>query len=142
KHFASTVQVAHDAHKRRLARWSSDTVLTIWDRDSDGKFKKTTDWRVHGGPVQRIAWAHPKFGSLFAVSTKYKVQIFAELRRRSYAGELGELGWYRKACITDSEVDITDIAFAPRRLGLILATLSVEGFVRIYENMDGIDRSQ
>jgi len=39
----------------------------------------------------------------------------------------------------DSRGTVQDIAFAPHHLGLKLATLSVDGILRIYEAMDVIN---
>lgn len=48
----------------------------------------------------------------------------------------------RKAYLTDSRANVTDIAFAPRHLGLMLATVSAQGIVRVYEAADVMDLSR
>jgi WD40 repeat protein len=42
----------------------------------------------------------------------------------------------------DSRTSVTDIKFAPKSLGLLLATCSADGVVRIYEAPDVMNLSQ
>ncbi|VDM66273.1 unnamed protein product [Strongylus vulgaris] len=153
-------QVAFDHHGRRLATCSSDMTLSVWDRTPDGSWVKAASWKVHGGAVWRVVWAHPEFGQLLATcSYDRSVHIWEEIR--SAPGAEGRKGarWVRKAYLTDSRANVTDIAFAPRHLGLMLvsckvliewlllnsyfqATVSAQGIVRIYEAADVMDLSR
>ncbi|WKY01407.1 hypothetical protein Q1695_015421 [Nippostrongylus brasiliensis] len=135
--------VAFDHHGRRLATCSSDMTLSVWDRAPDGSWAKAASWKVHGGAVWRVVWAHPEFGQLLATcSYDRSVHIWEEIR--SGPGAEGRKGarWVRKAYLTDSRANVTDIAFAPRHLGLMLATVSAQGIVRIYEAADVMDLSR
>ncbi|KAE9420053.1 hypothetical protein Angca_005685, partial [Angiostrongylus cantonensis] len=135
--------VAFDHHGRRLATCSSDMTLSVWDRCPDGSWKKAASWKVHGGAVWRVVWAHPEFGQLLATcSYDRSVHIWEEIRNYP-SGEDHKGGrWVRKAYLTDSRANVTDIGFAPRHLGLILATVSAQGIVRIYEAADVMDLSR
>ncbi|CAJ0598252.1 unnamed protein product [Cylicocyclus nassatus] len=136
-------QVAFDHHGRRLATCSSDMTLSVWDRTPEGTWIKAASWKVHGGAVWRVVWAHPEFGQLLATcSYDRSVHIWEEIR--SAPGAEGRKGarWVRKAYLTDSRANVTDIAFAPRHLGLMLATVSAQGVVRIYEAADVMDLSR
>ncbi|PIO56097.1 WD domain, G-beta repeat protein, partial [Teladorsagia circumcincta] len=118
-------------------------TLSVWDRGSDGTWTKAASWKVHGGAVWRVVWAHPEFGQLLATcSYDRSVHIWEEIR--SGPGAEGRKGarWVRKAYLTDSRANVTDIAFAPRHLGLMLATVSAQGVVRIYEAADVMDLSR
>uniref|UniRef100_A0A0K0CXV1 WD_REPEATS_REGION domain-containing protein n=1 Tax=Angiostrongylus cantonensis TaxID=6313 RepID=A0A0K0CXV1_ANGCA len=99
--------------------------------------------QVHGGAVWRVVWAHPEFGQLLATcSYDRSVHIWEEIRNYP-SGEDHKGGrWVRKAYLTDSRANVTDIGFAPRHLGLILATVSAQGIVRIYEAADVMDLSR
>jgi nucleoporin SEH1 len=44
--------------------------------------------------------------------------------------------WQKKSQLTDSRKAVNDVKFAPRHLGLMLATASADGIVRIYEAND------
>jgi hypothetical protein len=44
--------------------------------------------------------------------------------------------WLKKTQLTDSKKSVNDVKFAPRHLGLKLASASGDGMVRIYEAND------
>lgn len=44
--------------------------------------------------------------------------------------------WQRKVQLSDSKKGVKDVKFAPKHLGLKVATASAEGIVRIYEATD------
>lgn len=44
--------------------------------------------------------------------------------------------WVKKAQLSDSKKAVVDVKFAPRHLGLKIASASAEGIVRIYEATD------
>lgn len=49
--------------------------------------------------------------------------------------------WVRRTNMVDSRTSVTDVKFAPRQLGLQLATSSSDGVVRIYEAPDVMNLS-
>lgn len=50
--------------------------------------------------------------------------------------------WVKRTTLVDSRTSVTDVKFAPKTLGLILATCSADGFVRIYEAPDVMNLTQ
>ena len=44
--------------------------------------------------------------------------------------------------LVDSRTSVTDVKFAPRHMGLMLATCSADGTVRIYEATDVMNLSE
>lgn len=48
-------------------------------------------------------------------------------------GERGLRHWVRRTNLVDSRTSVTDVKFAPKHLGLVLATCSADGIIRIYE---------
>lgn len=50
--------------------------------------------------------------------------------------------WVRRTNLVDSRTSVTDVKFAPKSLGLLLATCSTDGVVRIYEAPDVMNLSQ
>ena len=48
----------------------------------------------------------------------------------------------KRASLVDSRTSVTDIKFGPRHLGLLLATCSADGTVRIYEAPDVMNLGQ
>lgn len=50
--------------------------------------------------------------------------------------------WVRRTNLVDSRKSVTDVKFAPKTLGLLLATCSEDGVIRIYEAPDVMNLSQ
>ncbi len=50
--------------------------------------------------------------------------------------------WIKRASLVDSRTSVTDVQFAPRHLGLMLATCSSDGLVRVYEAADVMNLAQ
>lgn len=57
-------------------------------------------------------------------------------------GEKSQSQWVKKISLVDSRTPVTDVKFAPKHLGLQLATCSADGVVRIYEAIDVMNLSQ
>jgi len=78
-----------------------------------------------------VAWAHPEFGQIIASCgfDRY-VRIWEEVEG------VENNKWQQRAPIPDFTDTIQDIKFAPRKMGLILAAASDDGFVRIFEATD------
>ena len=50
--------------------------------------------------------------------------------------------WVKRTSLVDSRTSVTDVKFAPRHLGLMLATCSADGIVRVYEATDIMNLSE
>lgn len=48
----------------------------------------------------------------------------------------------KRTTLVDSRTSVTDVKFAPKHMGLVLATCSADGVVRIYEAPDVMNLSQ
>lgn len=62
-------------------------------------------------------------------------------------GERNESGalsrhWVRRANLVDSRTSVTDVKFGPKIYGLILATCSADGVMRIYEAPNAMNLAQ
>uniref|UniRef100_A0A0N5ATL6 WD_REPEATS_REGION domain-containing protein n=1 Tax=Syphacia muris TaxID=451379 RepID=A0A0N5ATL6_9BILA len=144
--------VAFDFHGRRLATVSSDSVICIWDVTPNGSCTKSACWKSHGGPIWKVQWAHPEFGQILATcSFDRHVTIWEETAKtdmddtlRGKPGERFEKRQWRKAgFLVDTFRDsVTDIKFAPRHFGLMIATCSAQGILRTYEAPDIMNLSQ
>ncbi|ELT96850.1 hypothetical protein CAPTEDRAFT_157718 [Capitella teleta] len=130
--------VAYDFHGRRMATCSSDQHVKIWDL-VDGEWRCSARYKVHVGSVWRVNWAHPEFGQVIATcSFDRTTAVWEEL-----PGDAGEKGqWVKRGNLVDSRTSVTDVEFAPKHLGLQLATCSADGVVRIYEAPDVMNLSQ
>lgn len=59
-----------------------------------------------------------------------------------HSGERNQSHWVKKSNLVDSRTSVTDVKFAPKHLGLLLATSSSDGIVRIYEAPDIMNLGQ
>lgn len=130
-----------------------------------GNNSNTNEWQAHRGPVHKISWAHPEFGQLLATAGADHAVVIWEEREGGFkslatperspdgfldtnatttntggtsAGGEGAASsrWVNKATLSDARRAVTAVEFAPRHLGLRLASGSADGVVRIYEALD------
>ncbi|XP_013396753.1 nucleoporin SEH1 isoform X1 [Lingula anatina] len=133
--------VAFDFHGRRMATCSSDQNVKVWDLGEDGHWTCTANWKTHSGSVWKVTWAHPEFGQVIATcSFDRTAAVWEELVGEST--EHGQKNWVKRTSLVDSRTSVTDVQFAPKHLGLQLATCSADGIVRIYEAPDVMNLSQ
>lgn len=124
--------ISYDYYGKRLATCSSDQKIKVFDQAENGEWLLTTEWKAHCGSVWKLAWAHPEFGQIIASCSFDKTVIIWE----EAEDEKGNKKWISRATLVDSRESVTDIKFAPRHVGLKLATCSADGYVRIYEAID------
>lgn len=98
-----------------------DYSVQIWDI-TDGQQKLIGQLKGHEGPVWKVCWAHPKFGSVLATcSYDMKVIVWKEVS-----------GQWQKAYVDSSHTaSVNDIDFGPWELGLRLACASSDGTVSV-----------
>mmetsp|Transcript_14682 Transcript_14682/g.31735 ORF Transcript_14682/g.31735 Transcript_14682/m.31735 type:complete len:374 (-) Transcript_14682:78-1199(-) len=98
-----------------------DFSVHIWDV-TEGQQKPIAQLKGHEGPVWKVAWAHPKFGSLLATcSYDMKVIIWKEVN-----------GQWTKAYVDSSHTaSVNEIEFCPFEHGLRLACASSDGMVSV-----------
>lgn len=123
--------IALDYYGNRMATCSSDQSVKIWNW-SEGKWTCSGKWKTHAASVWKVTWAHPLFGQLIATASFDRTAAVWE----EIVHEGGGTHWVKRATFIDSRTSVTDVKFAPKQLGLQLATASADGVVRIYENID------
>lgn len=133
--------VAYDFYGRRMATCSSDQKVKVWDQDEAGNWTCSASWKSHYGSVWKVNWAHPEFGQVIATcSFDRTAAVWEEIVGEKSSGGLNH--WVKKTSLVDSRTSVTDVKFGPKHLGLILATCSADGTVRIYEAQDVMNLSQ
>ena len=111
--------VAYDFFGRRVAVCSSDQSIKIYD-DS----KLTAEWKAHSGSIWRIVWAHPEFGQVLAsCSFDRSVKVWEEVSDAEDA-RTGSV-WHLQKELRDAADSLHDVAFAPKHVGLLLASCSL-----------------
>lgn len=140
--------VAYDYFGHRLATASSDQTVKIWDYDQETKkWICTASWKCHFGSVWKVTWAHPEFSQVIATcSFDRTAAIWEEIvgsdQTQGSQSDDSKSHWVKKASLVDSRTSVTDVKFSPRHLGLLLATCSADGTVRIYEALDVMNLGQ
>jgi len=128
--------ISYDYYGKRIATCSSDQQIKIWDWGVNNTWQCTAKWKAHLGSVWKVAWAHPEFGQILASCSVDRTICIWEEPKEGEVDDKGERKWHKRAELLDSRDSVSDIKFAPKHLGLKLATCSADGFVRIYEAID------
>jgi len=136
--------ISFDWYGNRIATCSSDRKVKIFYKIGATQWKKIYEFTAHDAEVRKVKWAHPDFGSIIATCSYDKSVIIWEEPKLNYTLVNGVLqpkenennSWIYKTKLLDSKESIEDIKFAPRFMGLMLATASAEGIFRIYEAPD------
>ncbi|XP_045193806.1 nucleoporin SEH1-like isoform X4 [Mercenaria mercenaria] len=134
--------VSYDFHGRRMATCSSDQTVKIWDQGEDGEWTCSASWKTHSGSVWRVTWAHPEYGQVVATCSFDRTAAVWEEMVGEVRSDGQHRSWIKRASLVDSRTSVTDVKFAPKHLGLQLATCSTDGIVRIYEAPDVMNLSQ
>jgi len=124
----------YDFYGKRLATCSSDQTLKIWRKDSGKDMALwTLDHEIkhrHRGSIQRLCWAHPKFGDIIATcASDYHVHLFV-----SSGSEFSFMTQLSKA-----KDIVRDVQFAPEHYHLTLGAASADGTIQIWESQDITD---
>lgn len=128
--------VSYDFYGLRFATCSSDQTIKVWDKNENDEWSVSTSWKAHSASVWRLCWSHPEFGQILAsCSFDRTVAVWEETLTEKSPSPTVALSrrWVRRAILVDSRTNVTDCKFAPKNLGLVLATTSSDGFIRIYE---------
>lgn len=113
-----------DYYGKRVAAASGDHTVHVWDV-TDGQQKPAGQLRGHEGPVWKVSWAHPKFGSLIATcGYDMKVIIWKEVPAYS-------TNWQIAYMDTSHNASVNDVQFCPWEHGLRVACASSDGMVSV-----------
>lgn len=120
----------------------------MWSNNTNGEWICEAELEGHKGAVWKLAWAHPEFGQILA-SCSFDQQVLIWEEQDSPASQPGAQNgnlngeqqsrqgtWHQAARLKDGRESVTDIKFAPRHLGLQVATCSSDGHVRIFTAED------
>ncbi|XP_018021017.1 nucleoporin SEH1 [Hyalella azteca] len=133
--------IAFDFYGRRMATCSSDQLVKIWNLDDDGNWVLDSTLKSPSGAVWKVTWAHPEFGQIIATcsfdrsATIYEDSI-------SDKGHGMKRSWIKRCPLVDARSSVTDVKFAPKSMGLVLAVCCADGLVRLYEAYDIMNLSQ
>ncbi|QLG73421.1 hypothetical protein HG535_0E05050 [Zygotorulaspora mrakii] len=115
-----------DYYGKRLATCSSDKTIKIFEVEGENH-KLVETLSGHEGPIWRVDWAHPKFGTILA-SCSYdgKVLIWKE--------ENGK--WAQIAVHAVHSASVNSVQWAPHEYGALILAASSDGKVSVVEFKD------
>lgn len=111
-----------DYYGKRMATASGDHSVHIFDL-SDGQQRPAGELKAHEGPVWKVAWAHPRFGSILA-SCSYDMKIIVWKEAQPSQWQIAYMDQTHVASVNDVE-------FSPWENGLRLAAASSDGTVSV-----------
>lgn len=145
KHGDIVTDISFDFYGTRFATCSIDKSIKVWTKlnksngdQNDDTWIPYTIQRTHQDSIWRVSWSHPEFGQLIASCSEDRTVCIWE-EQESVANssiDTSKERWIKKATLQDSKRAVNDVKFAPRHLGLKVATASADGLVRIYEATD------
>ncbi|KZT53860.1 WD40 repeat-like protein [Calocera cornea HHB12733] len=110
-------------------------------RDRDGNVGSSGGWelddefKAHDAPLTRICFAHPAYGPLLATAAFDRtVKIWEDVPSR--AANSQRTRWVERKVLPDLGASQRSLEFAPEALGLKLAGVGADGWVRIWECLD------
>ncbi|KAH3686832.1 hypothetical protein WICPIJ_002199 [Wickerhamomyces pijperi] len=130
--------VAYDFYGKQLATCSSDQHIKVFDLDqATNEWILNDSWKAHDSTIVKLDWASPEFGKILAsVSYDKTVRIWEEDLDENYKSGRR---WKRIATLNDSRGPLYDVQFAPSHLGLRLATVGIDGVLRVYDALEPSD---
>ena len=156
--------IAFDYYGKRFATCSSDKHIKIWTLNTNPtsntvnpsnnvNYSTTTSntesnlWvsydipRAHQNSIWRLCWANPEYGQLLASCSEDNTICLWEEQESTTTADSSQDKW-RKFKIASHKRSINDIKFCHRSLGLKLASVCADGFLRLYEAIDIFDMNK
>jgi len=125
KHTDLIHDVQIDYFGKLIATASSDHLIKIFEI-SNNKQTHIIDLKGHTGPIWRISWAHPKYGTMLA-SCGYDKKIII------WKYNSNNKQWIQSFIDGEYKSSVNCIQFAPADCGCIVAAGCSDGTITIYQ---------
>lgn len=110
-----------DYYGKKMAAATAEGTVHVWDI-TDNQQIPAGQLKGHDGPVWKVSWAHPKFGSLLATcGYDMKVIVWKEVSSQ----------WHIAYMDSSHGASVNAVEFCPWEYGLRLACASSDGTVSI-----------
>nr|XP_028593242.1 nucleoporin SEH1 isoform X2 [Podarcis muralis] len=131
---------AHPEFGQVLASCSFDRTAAVWEEivgESNDKLRGQSHW------TRRCVISTNFSASAVPHRISYTNLKSSSTLRSRFLGGVGSCREeVKRTTLVDSRTSVTDVKFAPKHMGLMLATCSADGVVRIYEAPDVMNLSQ
>ncbi|XP_053252573.1 nucleoporin SEH1 isoform X3 [Podarcis raffonei] len=131
---------AHPEFGQVLASCSFDRTAAVWEEivgESNDKLRGQSHWTRRC--VISTNFSPPAVPHRISYTN---LKSSSTLRSRFLGGVGSCREEVKRTTLVDSRTSVTDVKFAPKHMGLMLATCSADGVVRIYEAPDVMNLSQ
>lgn len=131
--------IAFDFYGKRFATCSSDKHIKIWTLDEEKDSWTSYDIpRAHQNSIWRLSWANPEYGQLLASCSDDNTICLWEEQESTTVSDSSQDRW-KKVKLASHKKSVNDVKFCHRSLGLKLASVCADGYLRIYEALDIFD---
>ncbi|KZO92549.1 WD40 repeat-like protein [Calocera viscosa TUFC12733] len=102
---------------------------------SAGGWELDDEFKAHDAPLTRVCYAHPAYGPILATAAFDRtVKIWEDVPSRAASSQ--RTRWVERKVLPDLGASVRSLEWAPEPLGLKLAGVGADGWVRIWECLD------
>lgn len=130
--------MSFDWYGKRLAVITGDRKVKIYKKDKSGRFQYSSKFNGHQGPIWRVKWAHPDFGSVIATCSFDNTIIIWEEDENTIISNEQEVEklmstWVEKGKLYVRSDSVEDIKFSPKHMGFMIGAVYANGKIIIWD---------
>jgi WD40 repeat protein len=76
--------MSFDWFGKRLAVVTAELKIKIYEKNDLNLWEKTADFKGHDGPIWKVRWSHPDYGSMIATCNKFNVCLDCILKHTRF----------------------------------------------------------
>ena len=125
------IEKKHSPHiKKNIPKFFIENIESYEQNFYEYHWEKIYSWET-GGPAFKLQWCHPEYGNILACCGYDKsIYIFKEDKKEN------KISYNNCAKIQEFSDAVEDISFCPISYGLLLASVTANGFFQIFGPAD------